>query len=175
MGNLQISSKRIEFREMQISDISKKYLGWLNDKELMRFSRQRFKTHSFGSSREYIETFRGSDNDFLGLFAREDGRLIGTMTIYRCGYHGTADMGIMIGRGEGGKGYGRESWAFMLERLLGPDDIIRKVTGGTSILNAGMVSIMEGSGMEREGRRIDQELIDGKAADTVLYGKRRLD
>lgn len=174
MSNLHVSSKRIEFREMQVSDITKEYLEWLNDKELMRFSRQQLKTHCFESSREYIESFKGSDNSFIGLFEHEDGRLIGTMTIYRCTYHGTADMGIMIGSGEGGKGYGKESWSFMLERLLGPNDNVRKVTGGTNILNLGMVSIMESSGMEREGRRVDQELIDGKATDTVLYGKRRL-
>ena len=174
MSKLHVMSKRIEFREMQLSDISEEYLGWLNDKELMRFSRQRFKTHNLESSSEYIESFKGSENSFIGMFTREAGRLIGTMTIYRCTNHGTADMGIMIGRGEGGKGYGKECWSFMLETLLERDDGARKVTAGTSELNIAMLNIMEGSGMEKEGRRREQEIIDGKPADTVLYGKRRL-
>ena len=37
--------------------LTKRYISWLNDKKLMRFSEQRFKKHTLNSCKKYLEEF----------------------------------------------------------------------------------------------------------------------
>ena len=156
------------FRE---DDIDQRYIGWLNDPAVVRYSNQRFRAHDQTSCRAYLETFANSPNIFLAIRRLGDGVRIGTMTAYRNPHHGTADVGIMIGDTAcWGGGFGQDSWDTLLGWLLGPGGT-RKVTAGTLACNRGMVRLMERSGMELEGVRRGQELVDGEPQDIVLYGK----
>ena len=74
-------------------------------------SNQRFRSHDRASAADYLHSFEGSANMFLGIEAEDERRLIGTMTVYRAVPHGTADIGILIGdAGAKGRGYGQEAW-----------------------------------------------------------------
>lgn len=153
------------------TDISPEYLCWLADPEVMRFSNQRFKKHTSDSAAEYLNSFAGSDNIFLGIHLAESDRLVGTITAYRSQPHNTADMGLMVGdRSCWGKGIGLDAWKVLLGYLL---DVcqLRKVTGGTLGCNVGMVKIMERSGMELEAVRAQQELVDQIPQDILYFAK----
>ena len=91
------------------------------------------------------------------------------MTIYRAPQHGTADIGLRLGnRDYWRQGLGLEAWNGVLQTLL-QEPGLRKVTGGTAKPNAGMVKIMEQSGMKLEAVRHQQELIDSQAVDLLYY------
>ena len=92
------------------------------------------------------------------------------MTAYLDPHHGTADIGILIGSGDGlaGQGYGSEAWELLVYRLLTWPGV-RKVTCGTVENNLAMRRIAEKSGMEPDGLRRAQQLIHGKAVDVVHY------
>lgn len=152
-------------------DIGPAYVGWLNDPEVVRFSNQRFRTHTIETCENYLASFAGSANLFVAVRDRVDDRLVGTMTAYRAVHHGTVDIGIMIGdRACWGQGIGQEAWNLLLGWLLARPDI-RKATAGALACNRGMVRLMERSAMTLEGVRVAQEIVEGMAQDIVLYGK----
>lgn len=153
------------------SDIGPAYVGWLNDFEVVRYSNQRFRTHTIDTCQTYFATFEGSANLFVAIRDRADDRLVGTMTAYRALHHGTVDIGIMIGeRACWGQGVGQEAWDLLLGWLLTRPEI-RKATAGTLACNRGMVRLLERSAMTLEGVRVAQEIVEGVARDIVLYGK----
>jgi RimJ/RimL family protein N-acetyltransferase len=165
-----LTGPRIEVRPFGPTDLTDEYIGWLNDPEVMRFSNQRFRTHDRVSCERYLASFAGTDNLFLSV-RLHDGRAIGTMTVYASRPHGTADVGIMIGdRACWGRGFGQEAWSLVVD-WLARHPAIRKVTAGAAAPNAGMVRLMERSGMTLEAVRRAQEIIGGAPADLVYYAR----
>jgi ribosomal-protein-alanine N-acetyltransferase len=161
----------VSVRPFTAGDISPAYLGWFRDPEVVRFSNQRFRTHTSESCQAYLATFLGSANHFLAICERETEAMLGTMTVYRSVPHGTADIGIMVGeRRVWGQGIGAEAFC-LVQAVLQASGVIRKVTAGTLSVNRGMVRIMEKAGMQHEATRHAQELVDGAPVDVVYYAK----
>jgi RimJ/RimL family protein N-acetyltransferase len=48
---------------------------------------------------------------------------------------------------------------------------VRKVTGGTLRCNAAMVRIMQACGMQPDGVRAGQELVDGEPQDVLYFAR----
>jgi ribosomal-protein-alanine N-acetyltransferase len=168
---LLLAGKQTQLRPFCEADISSNYLGWLADPEVVRFSNQRFCTHTRESALAYLNSFDGSGNLFLAIRLVETQRLVGTITAYRSQPHQTADMGLLIGdRCCWGKGIGLDAWSTLLDYLLNVCGL-RKVSGGTLRCNVGMVRIMERSGMQLEAVRAHQELVDQVPQDVLYFAK----
>lgn len=160
---------RVFLRPFTAGDISEAYVGWLNDPEVVRYSNQRFRVHTLASSRAYLASFTDSANHFLAICDQKSGEMLGTLTVYRSVFHGTADIGIMVGeRRFWGHGVGAEAWCLVLSSLRA-SSIIRKITAGALAANKGMVRIMEKAGMRHEATRHAQELLDGAPVDIVYF------
>ncbi|WP_430459822.1 GNAT family N-acetyltransferase [Thalassolituus sp. LLYu03] len=150
--------------------LQERYVGWLNDAEVVRFSNQRFVTHTLASCAQFYSSIKLSSGVFLAVSHNELG-YIGTMTVYFSPHHGTADIGILIGDKRcWGKGVGLSAWRLVLE-TVGALPGLRKVTAGTLACNIGMLSVMERSGMEPDGIRAGQELVNGTPVDIHYYAK----
>jgi len=168
---VNLITPRLRLRSFHFADITPKYLGWLNDPDVTRFSNQRFHQHTADSCAAYQASFGGSSNSFLLIEHCQEQLPIGTATVYRNNWHGTADIGLMLGdRSCWGQGFGREAWQAVLEALLAEPGI-RKVTGGTVRSNRAMVRIMANSGMELEAVRARQQLIDGQPVDLLYFAR----
>lgn len=168
-----IEGASLKLRPFTGADISPAYLGWLNDPEVTRFSNQRFHRHDAESAQAYLAGFAGGPGLFLLVTEQGSGRPVGTLTAHVQPHHGTADMGILIGaRDCWGRGYGLEAW-MLLQRWLFDGRGLRKVTCGTSAANLAMQRIAERAGLQLEGRRCAQEIIDGAPVDILLYGRLR--
>lgn len=162
---------RVRLEPFTAGHVTDAYLGWLNDPEVVRFSNQRFVVHTAATAMAFLKTFDGSPNGFFLVRRLPDDKPIGTLTAYVNTRHGTADVGIMIGEREvWGGGYGQDAWDTVLTWLLDRPDI-RKVTAGTLACNKGMIRLMERSGMTLEGVRKQQEIVEGRPEDIVLYGR----
>ena len=162
---------KTSLRQFQQHDITSDYVEWLNDPAVVRFSNQRFLTHTVTSCMRYVTSFNGTGNLFLKIERNEDGVCIGTMTAYHSRQHGTVNVGILVGRrAEWGQGFGQDAWNTLLAWLL-DRDCVRKVTAGTMRSNVAMVRVMEHSGMLLEAVRPQQELLDGVPQDLLYYGK----
>lgn len=144
-----------------------RYVGWLNDPEVVRFSEQRFKTHSLESCRDYMQSFENTANYFWALVIR-DANLghIGNMTAYVDSDQMIADLGIMIGEKKiWAQGYGLEAWLAVSQYLF--ESGITKVTAGTLSVNSRMLALMRRSGMGDDIYIPRESLFEGRAIDIV--------
>jgi RimJ/RimL family protein N-acetyltransferase len=162
-----LDGTKVSLRTFQERDITPAYICWLNDPQVVRYSNQRFRAHSMDSCRAYMESFVGSDNMFIAIY--HEGAFIGTMTAYCSAVHGTCDIGLLISPNVQGKGLGKDAWGTLMAHLLATGT--RKVTGGTLRCNEAMVRIMQRSGMQADGVRAGQELVDGVAHDMLHFAK----
>jgi ribosomal-protein-alanine N-acetyltransferase len=164
-------SERLLLTPFAESDISPRYIGWLNDPDVVRFSNQRFRRHDRQSSEAYLRSFAGSRNRFWSIRLAADQSMIGTMTAYVAPQHGTADLGLLIGeRHVWGRGYGLEAWSLLVNFML-QEERLRKIAAGTVSSNTGMVTIMRRSGMHHEATRKQHEVVDGELQDIVYFAK----
>jgi ribosomal-protein-alanine N-acetyltransferase len=174
-AGVKLAGRRVDLRTFTRADITAAYVGWLNDPVTMRMSNQRFLQHDEASSAQYLSGFAGGPSHFLAIVDRVSGEIVGTMTAHVSLHHGTADMGIMVGaRHRWGEGLGQDAWDTLLAWLLQQPGM-RKVTAGTLACNTAMLRLMERSGMEPDGVRRAQELVDGHPQDILYFARFRRD
>ena len=63
---------RVTLKEFDESFITKEYVSWLNDPELMKYSEQRHLTHTIESCKAYFESFKGTDNLLYAILEPND-------------------------------------------------------------------------------------------------------
>jgi len=148
--------------------LSPRYVGWLNNPDVTRFSEQRHRTHTMESCRAYLTSFENTPNYFWALL--ETGRdflHIGNVNAYVDPMNETADAGILIGETSAwGKGYAVEAFEAVIAYLI-EERRLRKVTAGTLSANTQMVRVMEKAGMIEDGIRKGQYLWNGTEADAI--------
>lgn len=167
-----LTGSKVRLVRFTAADITPAYLSWLNDPLVTRFSNQRFRRHDAAGCRSYLDSFAGTPNLFLSIRRRDGGgdEAIGTMTAYVSPHHGTADVGILIGRSAWGGGYGQDAWDTLVAWLLARPDI-RKVTAGTLATNEAMIKVARRAGMIAEGRRLRQEIFEGAETDILHFAR----
>lgn len=157
-------------RPITAAHVTDDYLCWLNDKQLMRFSRQRLREHTKETSIAYQKTFAGTANHLWAIVDTASGELMGTINTYVDSEALVADIGIMVGNPNArGRGMGKAAWGLVMGFLF--DQLgMRKVTCGTVRGNIAMQRIAEHWQMQCEATLREQELIDDKPYDILRYG-----
>jgi RimJ/RimL family protein N-acetyltransferase len=149
------------------------YVGWLNDAEVVKYSRQRFSTHTIESCRSYLDHMNKSGDFFRAILDRKSERHIGNISASIDRQNSVADIAIMIGECMvWGKGYGLDAWVGAMDYLHNEVGI-RMVTGGCMATNKGMMRVMEKSGMKHYYTRTRYFLDQGSAIDSVHYASIR--
>ena len=154
----------LPFQDHHLTD---RYVGWLNDPLVVKFSEQRHKHHSLVSCREYVENCRAGNT---GLWAIEtkDSAHIGNISANIDRHNRVADVGILLGeRGWWGKGMGGEAFRLLVNFLLS-EGSMRKIISGTMSENTAMLKLMESAGMKREAILEGYFLLDEKPVDMVI-------
>ena len=151
----------MKLQPFRAQDITPTYLGWLNDKVRMRYSRQSLVEHTRESALAYLASFLDTAHHFWGLWVED--RMVGTATGYYDARTDVLDVGFLVG--EPGRGYGTRACQLVLEATSA-----RRITGGTVAANAAMVRIFERCGFDYEGRLRQHERLHGHLYDVVLYG-----
>lgn len=164
----ELRSARLVIVPFQERHLSERYVGWLNDRELMRFSEQRHKVHSFASCRAYWQSFSGTVHYFWAIEEVAEGLgHIGNINAYVDEWNKLADMGIMIGEVQAqGKGLGLEAWQAVIGFLFSGVGL-RKISAGAMAENIAMLKLMKRSGMVADGVRKRHYLLDGKEMDIL--------
>lgn len=142
--------------------ITPKYLGWLNDKHLVRFSENRHRTHTEESAVGYFEAMR----EHL-FWAVMDGTHVGNITAYLDRTNEVADLAILMG--QPGRGIGAQAWKLAIDRVFS-ETSVRKIEAGTMSTNLGMLALFDKSGMVIEGRRVGHFMTEDGTADLVEAG-----
>jgi RimJ/RimL family protein N-acetyltransferase len=167
----QIDGLRLRLSPCTQEHVNASYIGWLNDPNVVKYSNQRFISHTPETCLHYLQSFADTNNRFYAIKELATGQMLGTLTVYANLHHQTADIGILIGATQHwGQGLGQEAFELAM-RALASTGQIRKITAGTMACNVGMVKIMERSGMHLEATRKAQELLDGQPVDILYFAK----
>lgn len=152
--------------------LTQRYVDWLNDLQVVRYSEQRHRQHTLDSCREYFESFHGSPHEFLAIEAYEEGLgHIGNIAVAVDIENRVGDISIIVGEQRArGHGLGTGAWCTVVDTLLAGGRL-RKVTAGTMATNAPMLRLLNRSGMHIEGRRARQFLLDGTEVDLILAAR----
>ncbi len=147
--------------------LSERYVKWLNDPDVVRFSRHRHKKHTLESCKKYLEEFKDSPHFLWAINLKENSEHIGNINAYIDEINQTADIGIMIGENRfQHKGYGAEAWKAVCDFLL-KNKKIRKISAGALATNVNMIRIMKKTGMQEDGRRIRHHIWEGQEVDII--------
>jgi ribosomal-protein-alanine N-acetyltransferase len=153
--------------------LTSRYVGWLNDPEVVRYSEQRHRVHTPESCRLYYQSFADSHDQFLAVESDTgpDAVHVGNMAIAVDVPNRVADLSIIIGeKSVWGTGTASKAWAAVVEHLLTRGQM-RKVTAGTMSVNEPMLHLMQRSGMAIEAVRPKQFLWEGREVDLVLAAR----
>lgn len=146
-----------------------RYVGWLNDPEVVRYSEQRHRRHDLASCEAYFRATQASGNLFLAIEASDPAHgHVGNMTASFDPPNRTCDLSIMVGEAAArGTGIGSMAWCAMVDWLLGPGGQ-RRVTAGTMAENRAMLALMAKSGMTIDATRPRAFLLDGREVDMIM-------
>lgn len=164
----KIITERLIIEPFSEKYLTSRYVNWLNDKEVVRFSEQRHCVHTLETCRAYMKSFENSPNYFWALIHKDPAiGHIGNMNATVNVKNQWADIGILIGdKKVWGQGYATEAWRAVINFLFEQAGV-RKVCAGTTATNVGMRHVMKKLGMVEDGVRKDHLLIDGKSVDVV--------
>jgi [ribosomal protein S5]-alanine N-acetyltransferase len=162
-----LDTPRLRLEPFGLVHLTARYVSWLNDPDVVRFSEQRHHRHSLESCRAYVASVAESTG-YLWAIVAKDTTLghIGNISAVLDPANALADVAILLGeRMVWGRGFGGEAWTAVCRFLL--DSGVRKVAAGTLALNHGMLRIMTRAGMHEDGRRVRHYLVNGVATDLV--------
>ena len=165
-----ISDNVVKILPFELNHLTQRYVDWLNDKEVVKYSEQRHFTHSIESCKKYYLEQKDFGNLFLAIEA-ENNVHIGNIGIYIDSKNKIADMSILIGdKTFWGKGYAYRSWNLVLNCMLNNFNL-RGITAGTMSINHPMISLMKKSKMNIDAILKNRFLLDGEVVDLVVASK----
>lgn len=167
-SSVELTSQRLCIEPFSEKFLTQKYVDWLNDPDVVRFSVQRHRIHTLESCRDYMRSYIGTPSYFWAIIERVQGfGHIGNIHAHVHPRDRIADVGIFIGnKAAWGHGFASEAWmsvcCFLFEQIN-----IRKITAGTCSANLAMIGVMKSTGMIDDGRRVRQTIVDGVEVDIV--------
>lgn len=154
--------------------LTDRYVSWLNDPEVVRFSELRHSTHTLEECRAFAASQQPPARHFLAV---EEGLgwHVGNIGVAIDWPNRSADMSIIIGeRTAWGRGVASRAWSAVLEELLSASGL-RKVTAGTMEVNEPMLRLMSRTLMRVEAVTPRHFLWEGREVALVQAARYGLD
>ena len=172
MSNIHIQDHDLTIRDFSEEHLSERYVAWLNDSEVVKYSEQRHHSHSLSSCKDYYESIAGSDNLFLAIETSDiTPHHIGNIGVGIDKFNNLADVSIIIGEKKAwGKGYATRAWCAVLDHLANQMNI-RKITAGTMSCNTPMINLMKRSHMIIEAERPKHFILDSQEIGFVMAAR----
>ena len=160
----------IPFKEDHITD---RYIGWLNDPEVNRFTEVRHTHQTYQTVLEFVRSFYNDTEKYMwGIYPNDTNEPIGTATLHTVDrHHGSGELGLLIGEKDyWGKGASIETFELIAQfafETLG----LRRIGGGTYASNYGINFTMKMLGFTHEGTmRQGLAVSPGKYIDKYYWG-----
>lgn len=168
----QIATPRLVLRELEPSDYSAAYEGWLADPTINQFLETRHAVQDQAAIEAFIASVRARDDEFLfGIFLADGGRHIGNIKVGPIrAHHNLADVSILIGASDcWGKGYACEAIS-ALTRYAFDELGLSKLSASMYAPNQGSLNAFLKAGYQREGLRRAHLDLDGERCDLIELG-----
>lgn len=148
LGTFIYKNEIFKFKKFTNKNITKKYLRWINNKELMKYSRQRHHTSNKSTVKRYIKSM--SNNWFLAVSIKKNKsfRHIGNISVYFDDKDMSASISILIGSVDfRNLGLGKVIWQEIMKRLSNFKEI-KLIKAGTFYKNIPMIKIFKFNNMK---------------------------
>lgn len=167
-----IETARLRLVPFEERHFTARYVAWLNDPAVVRYSEQRHRHHDLEGCRRWVASMRDGGHPLWAIEMRgPPPDHVGNIAAYIDEANKVADVTILIGeRMTWGRGIGIEAWQAVCDWLLARARM-RKVSGGTMAANRAMVRIMERAGMVPDGARAGHFLLEGHPVDLLHYAR----
>lgn len=169
----KLEGEKIYLRNIEMKDISDKYLGWLNDPEVNQYLETRFISQSIAVIQEFVAAQINSKDSYLfAVIDKVTGEHVGNVKLGAINkFHLTAEVSLMIGEKKcWGKGFGTEAYRLLVSLAFGTLGLF-KCTLGVYKSNAGSLKIAQNAGFQMEGIRKKQVVTaDHQRDDVVIFG-----
>lgn len=118
-----------------------------------------------------IEADRSGDSFWWGIERKEDGRLLGTVTVFFNGSQREhrAELGYILGREHWGSGYMNEAQSAVLDYAFG-ELALHRLEADVDPANEASLRSLERLGFKREGLLRERWEVAGEITDSVLLG-----
>ena len=167
-----IVGKSICLRPLCKKDINKRYLSWLNDTEVTRWSVAGTFPYTRKDLEYFYERMRSSKNDIiLAVIAKQKNVHIGNVKLGNINWvHRFADFGIIIGEKKyWGKGYGQEACNLLLEYAFNRLNL-NKIVLGVYGNHKAAIKVYQKVGFKIEGRLEKMLHLRGAYVDRIIMG-----
>ena len=155
-------------------DISKKYLNWMNNLEIHKYTEQKNTKHSLANIRKFVVKKNKSKNEFLyGIFLKKNNLNIhigniklGPISII----HKHANISYFIGEMElWNKGY----TTLAIEEIIkiAKRKGVKKLKAGLFEMNIGSKKVLIKNGFKIEGKHKYDVIFKNKRVDNYIFGK----
>lgn len=167
-----LRSDRIELRPLTATDVTGRYVGWLNDPGTNRYMGVGRVVSTLESVRDYVAAFEGrADRYLFAIAVRDTGEHIGNITLQDIdAVDLRGEIGLLVGEPEWrGRGVGSEAIAMVVSHAF--DDLgLHKLTAGYVAGNDGSARAFAKNGFVVEGVLREQFALDGEFADVYRLG-----
>lgn len=162
----------LNLRELTKEDLTDRYLGWLNDRETVKFLESGRSPVSMDELEKFHTKITESKNDVMfAIFDKDSNSHIGNIKLGNINWdHRYADLGILIGEKEfRGKGYGSEAINLVLEYAFNRLNL-NKVNLCIYADHTSAIKLYEKAGFKKEGTMRSILFRDGKYHNKILMG-----
>ena len=167
-----IISDKLKIKELKTSDVSKKYVSWLNNKNINKYIEARFTKHTIKSQKKYILALNKSKNDIIfGIFTKQNIH-IGNVKVGPINFiHKFTEISYLIGD----KKYQRKGYSFeaisLIENYIFNKLKIKKITAGVYSNNFASIKLLKKLGFKKEGVKISQCIFNRRRIDVFSFYK----
>ena len=177
ISKILIKGKRIYLRKVQLSDVTDRYVNWMNDPEVNEYLETRFSLQTHETISSYVREIEEDANTvFMAIVLKSINTHIGNIKIGPINpFHHFADLSLIIGeKTHWAQGYGSEAIGLAVEYAF---DVLNlhKLSAGFYAGNIGSIKAFKKNGFVEEGLRKKHRFFQNRYVDEVSMGKIRPD
>lgn len=172
---VHLTTERFVLRSLSASDISDRWGGWSDDKDIVNPLNIAQRRMTKDDLRRYVARFDNENNYLIGVFTKAMTLHIGFFVIDVNRVHGTASFNLVIGdKSYWGKGVVNEARAALLDEFF-ENRSIEKAFGTPLARNHPAVFNYKAQGWKLEGIHVGQcrSVTDGSRIDQYHFGMLR--
>ena len=166
---IQIDQKTY-LRTLSCADVTKKYVDWLNDYEVTKFTEQRHSQQTFDTVTQFVQNKQEAGDEFLfGIFY--ENQHVGNVKLGLINWHHLfADISYFIGdKNLWGKGIASKSVSTAVwfgTKVLG----LKKIRASYYENNTASAKVLRNCGFKVEGIRVSEILFEGNRINAIMVG-----
>jgi RimJ/RimL family protein N-acetyltransferase len=167
--------QKIILRKLNLNkDISNKYLEWMNDLEIHKYTQQKYIKHTLSKIKKFVKEKNKSKNEFLyGIFLNRNNLNIhiGNIKLGPINFvNKTGQISYFIGEKElWGKGYATLAIKEIIK--IANKMNLKKLKAAVYEMNIGSKKVLEKNNFKLEGKLKSEIICRGKKANSYLFEK----